>query len=131
MLILGGLYVHSPHINAPGEITCLADVIFSYVHMRVNNKNKKNNMSAENVETLVESQNFIISPSNKKKTYGRETETDIEKRKKFQWIEEMVAYLLYFRKRYKLMCDFSEKDFHADKPVQYSKLRKKWKRKEV
>ena len=40
-------------------------------------------MSAENVETLVESQNFIISPSNKKKAYGRETETDIEKRKKF------------------------------------------------
>ena len=48
-------------------------------------------MSAENVEILVESQNFMAPPSKKKKTYGRETETD-EKREKFQRTEEMVEY---------------------------------------
>ena len=40
----------------------------------------------------MESQNFMAPPSKKKKTYGRETETD-EKREKLQWTEEMVEYL--------------------------------------
>ena len=41
-------------------------------------------MSAENVEILVESQNFKEPLSKKKKIYGRETETDKEKRERFQ-----------------------------------------------
>ena len=60
----------------------------------------------------------------RKKRYGRETETDIEKRKKIHWIKEVVQYLLDSLKRYKVIYDFSEKDFDADKTVQYSKLRK-------
>ena len=55
--------------------------------------------------------------------YGRETETDKEK-KKFQWTEEMIEYLLDSLKRYKVMFNFSRKDFDADKTVQNSKLRK-------
>ena len=57
--------------------------------MRVNNK-KKHNMSVENVGILVESQKFKEPPSKKKKGYGRETETDKEKREKFFWTKEMV-----------------------------------------
>ena len=38
-------------------------------------------MAAENVETLVERQNFIDLSSKKKKAYGRERETDKEKKK--------------------------------------------------
>ena len=41
-------------------------------------------MSAENVEILVESQNFKERPCKKKKTHGREREADKEKREKFQ-----------------------------------------------
>ena len=41
-------------------------------------------MSAENVGILVESQNFKEPPCKKKKTHGRERETDKEKREKFQ-----------------------------------------------
>ena len=40
-------------------------------------------MSVENVGILVESQKFKEPPSKKKKAYGRETETDKEKREKF------------------------------------------------
>ena len=40
-------------------------------------------MATENVETLLESQNIMEPPSKKRKTYGRETETEKEKRKKF------------------------------------------------
>ena len=36
----------------------------------------------------------------------------------------MVEHLLDSLRRYKVICDFSEKDFDADKTVQYSKLRK-------
>ena len=36
-------------------------------------------MSAENVEILVESQNFTAPPSKKKETYGRETEANEKK----------------------------------------------------
>ena len=43
-------------------------------------------------------------------------------KKKFQWTEEIVEYLLDSLKRYQVMCDFSRKDFDADKTVQYSKL---------
>ena len=48
----------------------------------------------------------------------------IKKKEKFQWTEEMVEYLLDSLKRYKVMCDFSEKDFDAGKTVRHSKLRK-------
>ena len=51
-------------------------------------------MSAGNDGILVESQNFEEPPSKKIKTYGRETETDKEKREKFWWIQEIVEYLL-------------------------------------
>ena len=40
-------------------------------------------MATENVETLLESQNIMEPPSKKRKTYGRETETEKERRKKF------------------------------------------------
>ena len=40
-------------------------------------------MATENVKTLLKSQNFAEPPNKKGKTYGRETETDKEKRKKF------------------------------------------------
>ena len=36
----------------------------------------------------------------------------------------MVEHLLDSLRRYKVICDFSGKDFDADKTVQYSKLRK-------
>ena len=36
----------------------------------------------------------------------------------------MVKYLLDSLKRYKVMCEFSEKDFDAGKTVRYGKLRK-------
>ena len=81
-------------------------------------------MSAKNVEILVESQNFKELRNQKKKTYGREPETNTEKRKKFQWTEEIVQYLLSSQKRYKLTYNFSEKDFDTDKTVLDSKLRK-------
>ena len=55
---------------------------------------------------------------------GRETKSDKEKRKKFQWTKEMVEYLLDSLKSYKVMFDFSVKDFSAEKTVQYSTLRK-------
>ena len=55
----------------------------------------------------MESQNFKEPPSKKKKEYERDTETDKEKREKFQWTEEMVEYLIHSLKRYKVMCDFS------------------------
>ena len=41
-------------------------------------------MSAENVEILLESQNFKEHPCKKKNTHKRERETDKEKREKFQ-----------------------------------------------
>ena len=78
-------------------------------------------MSTENVEFLVESQNL---QAKRKKTYGRETETDKELREKFRWTEEMVVYLLDSLKRYKVMCEFSGKDFDPGTTVQYSKLQK-------
>ena len=40
-------------------------------------------MSTENNEILVESLNFEEPPSKKKKTYGRETETDKENKRTF------------------------------------------------
>ena len=55
---------------------------------------------------------------------GRKTETTKEKREKFQWTEKMDEYLLDSLKRYYVMCDFSGKNYDADKTVQYSKLRK-------
>ena len=82
-------------------------------------------MSAENVQILVEGQNFKEPPSKTKKTYGRQTKTNKEKREKFQWTEEMVEYLLDSLKRYKVMCDFSEREFDANKTVRDNKLRKK------
>ena len=56
------------------------------------------------------------------KTYGRETATDKEKTKKFQWTEGMIEYLLDSLKRSKLVCNFSRIDFDAEKTVQNSKL---------
>ena len=47
-------------------------------------------MSAETVRILVESKNFKQPPSKKKKTYGSKTETDTEKRRKFQWTKEWL-----------------------------------------
>ena len=82
-------------------------------------------MSAENVQILVEGQNFKEPPSKTKKTYGRQTKTNKGKREKFQWTEEMVEYLLDSLKRYKVMCDFSEREFDANKTVRDNKLRKK------
>ena len=66
--------------------------------MRVNDEKITDNISAENVEILVESQNFMEPPNKKKKTYGRETETDKEKREKFNWTKEMVEILTRFTK---------------------------------
>ena len=54
-------------------------------------------------------------PSKRKKTYGRETESVKEKKEKSQWTDQMVEYLLDSLKRYKVMSDFSGKDFDADK----------------
>ena len=45
-----------------------------------------------------------------------------KKREKFQWTKEMFQYLLDSLKRYKVMCEFSGKDFDDDKTVQYSKM---------
>ena len=53
-------------MNVPGKITSLADVIFLHVRMCVINKKIINNMATENVETFVESQNFMESLSKKK-----------------------------------------------------------------
>ena len=82
-------------------------------------------MAAENVETLVQGQNFMELSSKEKKAYGRETETDKEKRKTFQGTEEIVEYFLGSLKRYNVIGGLSGKDFDADKIVQYSKQRKK------
>ena len=54
----------------------------------------------------------------RRKTNERETETNKKKRGKFQWTVEMVECLLDLLKRYKVICDFSGKDFDADKTVQ-------------
>ena len=58
----------------------------------------------------------------REKQNGRETETDKEKNKKFQWTEEMVQYLLDSLKRHIIIRNFSRKDFDANETVQYSKL---------
>ena len=71
----------------------------------------------------MESQNFKEPPSKKKKEYERDTETDKEKREKFQWTEEMVEYLIHSLKRYKVMCDFSWKDLDPVKTFPYNELR--------
>ena len=76
------------------------------------------------MQILVKGQNFKEPSNKKKKTYGRETETNKEKRQKFQWTEEMVEYSLDSLKRYKVMCDFSERKFDTDETVRHSKLRK-------
>ena len=76
------------------------------------------------MQILVKDQNFKEPSNKKKKTYGRETETNKEKRQKFQWTEEMVEYSLDSLKRYKVMCDFSEREFDTDETVRHSKLRK-------
>ena len=62
-------------------------------------------MSAKNIEILVE------SSKQKEKTYGREKETNKEKRMNFQGSEEMVEHLPDSLKRYKVMCNFSGKEF--------------------
>ena len=60
--------------------------------------------------------------------YRRKTETGKEKRKTFQGTEGIVEYVLHSLKRYKVTCEFSGKDFDADKTVQYKKREKKqWK----
>ena len=64
--LLDELSLLSLHMNVPGKITRLADVIFLHVHMCVINKKIINNMATENVETLVENQNFMESLSKKK-----------------------------------------------------------------
>ena len=57
------------------------------------------------MEILVERQNLMEPPSKKKKkTFGREKETDKEKREKFQWTEEIVEQLLNSLERCKVMC---------------------------
>ena len=61
---------------------------------------------------------FYGTSKQKKKKFGRETETHKEKGQKFQLTEEMVEYLLDLLKRYKVMCDFFGKDFDANKTVQ-------------
>eukprot|EP00794_Sanderia_malayensis_P008482 gene8482-9386_t len=48
---------------------------------------------------------------------------EVEK-KKFNWSEEMLAHLLQALMNYKVQCEFSNKDFDADKTFQYSQLRK-------
>ena len=53
----------------------------------------------------------------REKQNGRETETDKEKSKKFQWTEEMVQYLLDSLKRHIIMRNFSRKDFDANETV--------------
>ena len=55
---------------------------------------KNDNMWAEKDEILVETQNFEEPPSKKRKTCGRETEIDKEKREKFLWTEGVVEFLL-------------------------------------
>ena len=50
-------------------------------------------MTAENVETLVESQNFIELSSKKKESVWDRTETDKEKRKTLQGTEKIEHFL--------------------------------------
>ena len=92
--------------------------------MRVNNKKRTNNIAAENEETLVESQKFMEPLSKKKKRMGEKQKLIKKKERSFRWTKEMIEYLLDSLKRYKVMCNFSRKDFDADKSVQNSKLRK-------
>ena len=72
------------------------------------------NMSVENVEILVDSQNFMEPPNKRKRNLGGKQKLI----KKFQLTEEVVEYLLDLLKRYKVMCDFFGKDFDATKTVQ-------------
>ena len=72
-------------------------------------------MSPENVQILVENQNFMEPPSKRKKMYGREAETGIEKGNKFQWTEEMVEYFRDSLTIYKVICKLSEKNLMPTK----------------
>ena len=65
--------------------------------MRVNDKKITDNISAENVEILVESQNFM-EPPNKKKKHMEEKQKLIKKKEKFNWTKEMVEILTRFTK---------------------------------
>ena len=57
------------------------------------------------MEILVKRQNFMEPlRKKKKKTFGKEIETDKEKRESFQWTEEIVEHLLNSLKRCKVMC---------------------------
>ena len=47
---------------------------------------------------------YGTSEEKEKKTFGREIETDKEKRESFQWTEEIVEHLLNSLKRCKVMC---------------------------
>ena len=86
--------------------------------MRVNDKKITDNISAENVEILVESQNFM-EPPNKKKKHMEEKQKLIKKKERsLTGPKRWLKYLLDLLKGYKVMCNFPEKGFDADKTVQ-------------
>ena len=81
-------------------------------------------MATENVETLLESQTLWNLRSKREKCL--EEKQKLKKRKKFQWTEEMVEYLLDSLRRYKVMCNFSGKDLDADKTFSTVNCEKEW-----
>ena len=115
----GGI-LNSQYIVFAGKITWVANVIFLHVYMHV--KNKKWQTTCR-LKFWWKARTLRNLPAKRKK-HETETETDKEKREKFQWTEEIVEYLLHSLKRYEVMCDFSGKDFDADKTFQYKKLQK-------
>ena len=86
-------------------------------------------MSPENVQILVENQNFMEPPSKRKKIYGREAETGIEKGNKFQWTEEMVEYFRDSLTIYKVICKLSEKNLMPTRLFSTVNCKKKKKKK--
>ena len=85
-------------------------------------------MSPESVQILVENQNFMEPPSKRKKMYGREAETGIEKGNKFQWTEEMVEYFRDSLTIYKVICKLSEKNLMPTKLFSTVNCEKKWRK---
>ena len=86
--------------------------------MRVNDKKITENMSAENVEILEKSQNFM-EPPNKKEKHMEEKQKLIKKKERsLVGPKRWLKYLLDLLKGYKLMCNFPGKGFDTNKTVQ-------------
>ena len=86
--------------------------------MRVNDKKITENMSAENVEILEKSQNFM-EPPNKKEKHMEEKQKLIKKKERsLVGPKRWLKYLLDLLKGYKFMCNFPGKGFDTNKTVQ-------------